>query len=158
MLLGFFFVRPVPLPEQASSQSLEDGDDVRDPALLPALRHHNHSRTPLLNDDSNKDRYVPTAITTDGEHSNSVGGVTETTRSAQVSGQMHNTPLNVHGKALLSNFDFWLLFIIHSMRMFPPAFFSFNILYYKDSSWDWLYMYVSNLSKNFTKIIIPPLT
>ena len=116
MLLGLIFVRPVPLLEQARSQTLEDGDDVREPALLPALEHHNHSRTPLLNDDSIKNRYTRTGITTDGEHSNSVG---EAARSVQISGQKHSAPLNVHGKALLSNLEFWLLFIIAAMRMFP---------------------------------------
>ena len=119
MLLGFLFVRPVPLPEQASSRSLEDGDGVREPVLLPALQHHSHSRTPLLNEDSIKDRYIRTDITTDGEYPNSVGGVTEAILSVQVSGQKHSTPLDIHGKALLSNFDFWLLFVISSLRMFP---------------------------------------
>ena len=124
MLFGFLFVRPVPLPEQASPRSLEDGHDIRKPALLPALQHHDHnSRTPLLNDDFNKDRYVRTDITTDGEYSNSVGGLMKATSSVQVSGQKHSTPLNVHGKALLSNFDFWLLFVISSLRMFPFGFF-----------------------------------
>ena len=129
MLLGFLFVRPVPIPEQTGSQSLEDGDDVREPALLPALQHHNHSRTPLLNDDSIKNRYIRTDITTDGEYSNSVG-VMEATRSVQVSGQKHSRPLNVHGKALLSNLDFWLLFTISSMRMFPFSGFFFSFISY----------------------------
>ena len=158
MLLGFLFVRPVPpLPEQASPQSLED---VREPAHLPAPQHHNHSRTPLLNDGSIKDRYIRNDITTDGENSNSVGGVVEATHSVQVSDQKHSTPLNVHGIALLRNFDFWLLFSIYSLRMFPFSgfFIYFNILYYKDSCWDWLYMYVLNCSKIFTGIIISPLT
>ena len=115
MLLGLIFVRPVPLLEQARSQTSEDGDDVREPALSPPLQHHNHSRTPLLNDDSIKNRYTRTDITTDGEHSNSVG---EAARSVH-SGQKHSTPLNVHGKALLINLEFWLLFIIAAMRMFP---------------------------------------
>ena len=117
MLLGFLFVRPVPShPEQASSQSLEN---VREPDLIPAPQYHNHSRTPLLNDGSIKDRYIRNEITTDGECSNSVGGVVEATHSVQVSDQKHSTPLNVHGIALLRNFDFWLLFSIYSMRMFP---------------------------------------
>ena len=127
MLLGFLFVRPVPLSEQASSQSLEGGDDVREPALSPALQHHNDSRTPLLNDDSVEDRYIRTDITTDGEYPNPVGGVVEAT--CFVSGQKHSTPLNVHGKALLSNLEFWLLFSIASMRMFPSGFFSLSISY-----------------------------
>ena len=125
MFLGFLLVRPVPLPEQA--QSSEDADDVREPALLPAPQHHNHSRTPLLNDGSIKDRYSRTDITTDGEYSNSnsVGLVVEATHSVQVSAQKHSTPLNIHGKVLLSSFDFWLLFCIYSMRMFPfSGFFS----------------------------------
>ena len=117
MLLGFLVVRPVPLPEQGGSL-LEDGDDVREPALsalLPGLQHRDHSRTPLLKDDSIKDRYVRTDITTEGEYSNSVG-VMEATRS--VYGQKHSAPPNIHGKALLNNLNFWLLLSISSMRMF----------------------------------------
>ena len=125
MLLGLFFVRPVPIPGQESSQ-LEDGDDdVQEPALSPNYQHRNHSRTPLLNDDSIKNRYSRTEFTTDGEHSNSVGGVMEVTHSVQVSRQKHSIPLNVHGKALLCNLDFWLLFCISSMRMFPFSGFRF---------------------------------
>jgi hypothetical protein len=125
MLFGFFFVHPVPLPEQGSSE-LEDGDDFREPTLSPALQPHDHSRTPLLNDDSFKDRYVRTNITTNGEYSNSVGGVMDVTRSVQVvSSQIHSLPLNIHGRALLSNLDFWLLFCISSLRMFPFSGFRF---------------------------------
>ena len=126
MLLGFLFVRPVPLPEQGDSQ-LEGGDDDPEPAHSPALQHHDHSRTPLLNDDSIKYRYVRTDIATNGESSNSVRGVVEATRSVS---QMLSKPLNIHGKALLSNLDFWLLFTISSMRMFPLcSFLYFNILH-----------------------------
>ena len=113
MFLGFLFVRPIPLPEQWSSQ-LEDGDDLQEPTLSRAFEHYNHTRTPLLNDDSIKNRYVRTDINTNGENSNSVGGVIEATRPV---GQKLSTPLNVHRKALLSNLDFWLLLGISSMRM-----------------------------------------
>ena len=123
MLLGFLVVRPVPLPEQASSRSLENGDDVREPATLPAIQHHSHSRTPLLNDDSIKGHYVRTDVTSNGNYSNSVGGVMEATSSV---GQPHGTPRNIYGKALLNNLDFWLLFGISSLRMFP---FSGSFLY-----------------------------
>ena len=116
MLLGFFFVRPVPLLEQGSSQ-LEDGDDIREPTLSPALQHHDHSRTPLLNDNSIINRYVRI---TNGD--NSIEGGMEATRSVC---QKLSTPLNVHGKALLSNLDFWLLFSISSMRMFTFSVFFF---------------------------------
>ena len=114
MFLGFLFVRPIPLPVQWSSQ-LEDADDVREPTLSRTFQHYNHTRTPLLNDDSIKNRYVRTDITNNGENSYSVGGVIESTRS--VVGQKLSMPLNVHGKALLSNLDFWLLLGISSMRM-----------------------------------------
>ena len=126
MLLGYFFVRPVPLREQGSSQ-LEDSDYIRESTTVSsALQHYDQSRTPLLNDDSIKYRYVRTDIATNGESSNSVRGVVEATRSVS---QMLSKPLNIHGKALLSNLDFWLLFTISSMRMFPLCFFlSFNIL------------------------------
>ena len=153
MLLGYFFVRPVPLREQGSSQ-LEDSDYIRESTTVSsALQHQDQSRTPLLNDDSIINRYVQvrTEITTNGENSNSVGGVIDATCTV---GQKLSTPLNIHGKALLSNLDFWLLIGISSMRMIPsPTFFPFNI-YIKNSFWDWLYMFVLNLSKICTLIII----
>jgi hypothetical protein len=121
MLLGFLFARPVPLPRQGSYQ-WEDGDDFQEPTLSPAFQHHNHSQTPLLNNNSIKNRYVRSDIATNGEDSNSVGGVMEASRSF---GQMHSTPLNVHGRALLSDSDFWLLFSISSMGMFKFPFSSF---------------------------------
>lgn len=141
ILLGFFFVHPVPLPEQKSSQwEVQAGDDIREATLPPSFPHHNHSRTPLLNDNSVVNRYVRTDITANGENSTFVRGDMEAV------GQKLSLPLNVHGKALLSNLDFWLLFSISSMRMFPFSFvfFSFHILDY--SSWDWLYMYVCLVS------------
>jgi hypothetical protein len=116
MVLGFFFVRPVPFPEKASSiQPLEDGDNDDD-ALLPALRHHNDSRTTLLNNGSMKNGracYTRSDIDTDGERSNSVGEVMDDIRPDQ-----KYRILNIHGKALWSSLDFWLLFSIYSMRMY----------------------------------------
>ena len=61
---------------------------------------------------------------------------------------------------------FWTIWIFGYYSAFPqcvcfpsPAFYLFiKILYYKDSSWDWLYMYVSNLSTIFIGIIIHFLT
>ena len=151
MLLGLISVRPVPLLEQARSHTLEDGDNVGGPALLPALQHHN-SRTPLLNGDSIKTRYTHTDITTDGEHSNSVG---EAARSVPVSGQKHSTPLNVHGKALLSNLEFWLLFTIAAMRMFPFSSFLLKLFsYITRTVLGTGYTCTSRLSKKFTGIIL----
>ncbi|KAF8812664.1 MFS general substrate transporter [Phlegmacium glaucopus] len=115
MILGFFLVRPVPLPEQASSQLLEGGDDVRE-SLLPALQHPNHGRITLLNDEIMKDRharYTRTDIDTDGEHSNSVGGVMDVT-SMQASDRKHDM-VNIYGKALCRSLDFWLLSTIFSL-------------------------------------------
>lgn len=145
MLVGLFLVRPIPLPEQTSSKPLEDGDDVRE-ALLPALQRHSHSRTTLLNDDIMKDRhaqYTRTDIDAIGEYSNSVG----VTDSIHTSDRKRKT-LNIHGKALCRSLNFWLLFSLFSMRMFfsSPALFLMNVLYYKDSLWIRLYMYVLNLS------------
>ncbi|KAF8812663.1 MFS general substrate transporter [Phlegmacium glaucopus] len=116
MILGFFLVRPVPLPEEASSPLLEGGDDVREP-LLPAPLHHNYGRTTLLNDEIMKDRhahYTRTDINTDGEHSNFVGGAVEVTRSIQTSDRKRNT-VNIYGQALCRSLDFWLLFSIYSL-------------------------------------------
>jgi hypothetical protein len=160
MLLGFFFVRPAPLPGQGSSQ-FSDGDDFREPTLLPALQHRNHSRTPLLNDDSIENRYVRTDITINGENSNSVGGVMEATRSV---GQKHNTPLDIYSaecpwESSFEQFGFLATnqYFLNAYVSFLRSFSSLHILYYKNSSWDLKYLYVSNLSKIFTGIIIPSL-
>ena len=44
----------------------------------------------------------------------------QVTRSIQASTQ-NTSMLNIHGKALLHNLDFWLLFSIYSMRFFFPT-------------------------------------
>ena len=128
MLLGFLFVRPVPLSEQGSPQ-LEDGNDVREPILSPNLQHRNHSQTPLLNDNSFKDRYVRSDIATNGKFSISVGGVMEATRSV---GQKHSIPVNIHGRALLSNLDFLAIiqYFLLAYVSFLQLSFSFDILCY----------------------------
>jgi hypothetical protein len=131
---------------------LEDGDGFREPTLLPALQYRNHSQTPLLNDDSVENRYVRTDIVTDGENSNSVGGVVEATRSVD---QKHSMTLNVHGFEQFGFFGYNPVFSQCVSFLFPVFF--FNILYYKNSSWDLIYLYVSNLSKIFTEVIIPSL-
>ena len=146
MVLGVFLVRPIPQQEQYISRSLEDGDDVQE-AFLPA-QGHNHSRTPLLNNNSTKDRhlcYTRTDANTDGQSSNCARAV----HSIQASDQKTSTP-NVHGKALLHNLDFWLLLSICSMRMLPffhCFFFLINVLYNMDSRWDRSHMCVFNLLK-----------
>ena len=129
LMLPGIFICPIPLPEPSAPQSLEDGDDVQE-ALLPA-QHHNHSYTALLSDVNSMEdrpvRYTRTDINTDEQPSNSVGGVMEVTRSIQASTQNTST-LNVHGKALLHNLDFWLLFSIYSMRMFSLFLFLFLLI------------------------------
>lgn len=67
--------------------------------------------------------YTRTTIDTDEEHSNYVSGIMEAT-SIQVSRQKRSTPLDIHGKALLSHLDFGLLF-----------------QYLLDGCWDWYYIY-----------------
>ena len=66
--------------------------------------------------------------------------------------QKLNPPLNVHGKALLSNLDFWYFLnaYVSIFFWFFLFIFSFHILDYKNSSWDWIFMYVLYLSKVFT--------
>ena len=155
MVLGVFLVHPIPQPEQYTSQSLEDGDDTQE-TLLPALQRHNHSCTPLLNDDSTKNRhYTRSDTNTDAQSSNCAGAV----HPIQASDR-RTSALNVHGKALLHNLDFWLLFSIYSMRMYafllPLLLFLINVLYKMDSRRDWVYMYVLDLPKMPTEVILPP--
>jgi hypothetical protein len=101
MILGFFFVCPVPLPEEELNR------EVYSETSSSAYERSISSRTPLLNDDDDE---VPSMRSRNRETSR---------RSLSRGAAMALNMLpNVYGKKLLCSSDFWLLFGIHSIRTF----------------------------------------
>ena len=100
MILGFFFARPVPIPEEEPNREFysETGSSAYE------QRNSTGSGTPLLNDD---DELSPSLRSHDFETSGSRG----------VSTALDTLP-NVYGKKLWCSSEFWLLFSIHSIRTF----------------------------------------
>lgn len=134
--MGFFLVRPIPLPEQEGYEIVEDGEDEPD---IAASTHHHSSSTHLLDHDfidPHHPHYVPRAdlmkTLEDGEayphHANGV----ELTAQQPSEGQDPELTLrprslsrgaamaldtlpNLYGRKLWCSGDFWLLFSILSM-------------------------------------------
>ena len=113
MALGFFFVRPIPLPEQEDTVGNHEGYSE---ITSSAFEHHNTSRTRLLNhvhvEDNQQDDDVelsPSRSPVSGSHTRSLSRGTALA--------LDLLP-NVHGKKLLCSSDFWLLFVILSIRAF----------------------------------------
>jgi hypothetical protein len=135
MIVGFFFVRQIPLPPQELQNSSEysfigEATPVVDLEAPVVLEHENDSHTPLLNEDSQF---------TDREHGISVRRGTSLelspTRSdspglgshRRIRSDVHrpsfgsasrmiHTPPNISGRHLWMSGDFYLIFTIMSMR------------------------------------------
>ena len=142
MIMGFFLVRPIPLPVQDNSDIEEGRDHDYMEAISSALDSHTHgssSRTPLLDHDefamqgSRSATVIRTGIKSariDGEQYalddipiRSPNGVPITSPSSSSSSQSRrpNTTrevaiLNLHGRQLWTSIDFWLLFTILAIR------------------------------------------
>ena len=141
MIMGFFLVRPIPLPEQEGYEIVEDGEDEPDIAAS-TLAHHHSSTTHLLDHDfvdPHHPHYVPRADPMkplededDEAYPHHVNGVERTDnqpseaqddpglmlrpRSLSRGAAMAlDTLPNVYGKKLWRSADFWLLFSILSM-------------------------------------------
>jgi hypothetical protein len=109
MIIGFFFVRPVPLPEEDS-----DTDSS-------ACEHRNDSYTPLLTHDPD----------TNGQDDNDDARIGVEVNPSSPSRSQHcetssrslssdaGMPPNVHGRKLWCSSDFWLLCTILTIRTFP---------------------------------------
>jgi hypothetical protein len=91
MILGFFFVRPVPLPKEELNR------EVYSETNSSAYGQSNSGYTPLLNYD---------------HHING-----QDDDDAQIIVELNMSP-NVHGKKLWCSSDFWLLCSILSIRTF----------------------------------------
>ena len=116
MILGFFFVRPIPLPEEELVREVRSETSSESSAY-----EQRNSYTPLLNHD----------LQIDGQDDDDAGRGIELSpslhspncdsprRSLSLSAAMALDVLpNVHGKKLWCNSDFWMLCGILSIRTF----------------------------------------
>ena len=142
MILGFFFVRPVPLPE---------AEPIRQVYLDTSssfYKQRNDSRTSLLNHDLHIQGRDDDDDARIGVEANpSLRGrncETSTGRSLdRGAGMALDLSPNVFGKKLWCSGDFWLLFTIQSIRMFIYNLFcSFFFLIVLCSKRDWADVYV----------------
>ena len=106
MILGFFFVRPVPLPEEEQS-----GEVYSETSYTPLLDYD-----PYINgQDDDDDAQIGVELSPSLRPQNR-----ETSRQSLSRGAAMTLDMlpNVHGKKLWCSSDFWLLFGILSIRMF----------------------------------------
>jgi hypothetical protein len=117
MILGFFFVRPIPLPEEELNR------DVYSETNFPGYEQLNSSYTPLLDphineQDDNDDTRMGVELT---------GSPTLHSQNCETSGRNLSRGAarapdmlpNAHGIELWCSGDFWLLCGIVSIRTFP---------------------------------------
>ena len=114
MILGFFFVRPVPLPEEELNRHI---CSETNPSGYEQL---NSSYTPLLDphingqDDDDDDTRIGAELSPTLRSQNC--------ETSGRNGEANRAPLilpNVHGMKLWCSGDFWLLCGIVSIRTFP---------------------------------------
>ncbi|KAF8959541.1 MFS general substrate transporter [Flammula alnicola] len=137
MIMGYFLVRPIPLPEQEGYDIVEDGDEDPD-AITSALAPPNTSHTHLLDHDfiePHHPHYIHRVEPQENDEEESYGRpfqevelsparhvennagpelsrVRSLSRGAAI--VLDTTP-NVHGRKLWFSGDFWLLFSILSI-------------------------------------------
>ena len=116
MILGFFFVRPVPLPEE------EPNCDVYSETISSASAYdlHNSSHTPLLNNingQDDDDSQIGVELSSSMRSQNSETPTHRRNISRSTAMALDILP-NLHGKKLWCSSDFWLLFGILSIRTF----------------------------------------
>ena len=106
MILGFFFVRQVPLPEEDPNH-----DDYSDTSVSAYEQHNSiSSRTPFLDHEHHID-----AEDDDDVHLDPSSQNRETSRLNRGTSKAIDMLPNVYGRKLFCNRDFWLLFAIHSI-------------------------------------------
>ena len=114
MILGFFFVRPVPLPEEELNR------EVYSETSSSAYERRNSSHTPLLNHELHNGQDEDDARVAVELNPSSRSQNCETSRRSLSRGAAMALDMlpNVHGKKLWCNSDFWLLCGILSIRTF----------------------------------------
>lgn len=132
MIMGYFLVRPIPLPAEEGYEGIHDEDpDAVTSALVPG----NSSNARLLQGDAmdrghdaryneestergDYDDYITSQVGDDDAEAST--RLRSLSRGAAIT---HDTTPNLHGKKLWRSGDFWLLFSILSMRTLFFAFF-----------------------------------
>ena len=117
MILGFFFVRPVALPEEESSREVHSSTS----SSAYEQRNSLSSHTPLLNHDPHINGQDDDDARIGVEHSSLLSQNCETSRRSLSRGaaMVLDVLPNVYGKKLWCSSDFWLLFAILSICTFP---------------------------------------
>jgi hypothetical protein len=115
MILGFFFVRPVPLPEEELNR------EVYSETSSPTYEQRDNSHTPLLNHDLQINEQDDDDARIGIELSPSLRSqdceISRRSLSRGAATALDMLP-NVHGKKLWCSSDFWLLCGILSIRTF----------------------------------------
>ena len=113
MILGFFFVRPIPLPEKSNRQDCSETSsssyDQRNSSYIPLLNHDN------IEGISEQDAQIGADIELDPLFQN---GKTSGQISSHDAAMALDMSPNIYGKKLWCSSDFWLLFSILFLRAF----------------------------------------
>jgi hypothetical protein len=142
MVLGYFLVRPVPLPHSDYTHvpdHAEDSDEEIFSVETPPAYRRDHSRTNLLNGEIPAEAYVddddlpdetqhtrlPSRSVVSGERGLALNSTrsgsdqrsVSSSATSRIAAKVYGGPPNISGIALLSSKMFWLLFIIMSLRM-----------------------------------------
>ncbi|KAJ8521826.1 hypothetical protein ONZ45_g1531 [Pleurotus djamor] len=126
MVIGFFLVRPIPLPP--SDISTADHNDEVDAATVPVLLQHERKRRPLLSEDSNGSHASDRSVS---ERRNSFKS--PPSESLEPYMGLHSVQEycdglpNVYGLKLLRTPKFWLLFSLLSMLAGTGLMYSHNV-------------------------------
>jgi hypothetical protein len=115
MILGFFFVRPVPLPEEelnrdVYSETNSSGYEQLNSSYIPLLDSH------INGQDDNDDTRVEVELSPTLRSQNCETSGRNLSRGAA---KVPDMLPNVHGMKLWCSGDFWLLSGIVAIRMFP---------------------------------------
>jgi len=137
MIMGFFLVRPIPLPVQATSD-IESAHQLE--GISSALEPHNSSRTPLLDNGFAGGLHSHSAVLRTGVKSGRIDEDVYTLddipfrsangvfipppfQSIRSNRDIPHPKPNLHGRQLWTSSEFWLLFTILAIReslLFPP--------------------------------------
>ena len=112
MIIGFFFVRPVPLPEEPNREVYFETS-----SSAYEQRDSTDNRTPLLNHNLHNIRQDDDDVQRNPSLRSQNYETTRRSLSRGAAVALNLSP-NVYGKKLWCSSDFWLLFSIHSIRTF----------------------------------------
>ncbi|KAF9530910.1 major facilitator superfamily domain-containing protein [Crepidotus variabilis] len=118
MVMGFFLVRPIPLPPQDGFDIVHNGLEDEDEALTTALLQPNGSHSHLLDHDFIESRH-PHYVHHEEAHQEELDDRRSPTRRQRSLSRGTALELgvlpNLHGRRLVKSVDFWILFTILSI-------------------------------------------